>query len=97
MNVLKAEEHTAVTSADVDQRRCGFHEGQLSVADQTCGFPGQVHRQHHKVRLSQQLIQALTVCGSNCLLLFNTPERGKTERSSQTGWRSKATTDSASH
>lgn len=78
MNVLKAVKHTAVTSADVDQRGCGFHEGQLSVADQTCGFRGQVHCQHHKIRLFEQIIQALTVCQS--LVLFNAPERGKTER-----------------
>lgn len=91
MNVLKAAGHAAVTSADVDQRRCGFHEGQLSVADETCGSRGQVHCQHHKIGLLQQLIQALTVRSSNCLLLFNAPEGDGTERSYPTARGSKVT------
>lgn len=70
-------EQAAVTSADVDQGRRGLHEGQLPVPDQTCGFWGQVHRQHHKIRLFQQLAQALAVSGCYRLLLFKTPERGK--------------------
>lgn len=61
------------TSADVDQCCCGFHEGQLSVADQASGLRGEIGRQHHKVRLSQQVVHVLTVSRPNCLLFFNTP------------------------
>lgn len=72
---LKAGRPVALTSADVDQRCRGSHEGQLSVADQARGFRGQVERQHHKVRLFQQVIQALTVPRTDRLLILNAPKK----------------------
>ena len=62
-----------LTSADVDQRCGGFHEGQLSVADQASGLGGEIDRQHHEVRLSQQVVHVLTVSRPDCLLILNTP------------------------
>ena len=62
-----------LTSADVDQCCGGFHEGQLSVADQASGLGGQIDRQHHEVRLSQQVVHVLTVSRPDCLLILNTP------------------------
>lgn len=63
-----------LTSADVDQCCCGFHECQLSVADQALGFRAQIDRQHDKVWVPQQVIHVLAEPRPNCLLIFNTPE-----------------------
>ena len=43
------------------------------MADQASGLRDEIYRQHHKVRLSQQVVHVLTVSRPNCTLFFNTP------------------------
>lgn len=69
------------TPADVDERGCGLHQPQLLPPNQSVGLGGQVHNQHDKVRLLQQLFHPLAVVGTNCLLLLLSPE-GKNADSS---------------
>lgn len=61
------------TSADVDQCCSGFHEGQLPVADQACGFWGQVDCEHDEIRLFKQVLHVLTVSSAHRPLILNTP------------------------
>lgn len=58
-----------LTSANVYQRRCGFHEGQLPATDKTRGLTAEVHRQHNKVGLLQQLFHIFTETSLNGLLI----------------------------
>jgi len=64
------------TSADVYKSGCGFHQPQLLFPNQFFSLRRQVHNQHNKVRLLQQVFH-LTVAGTNGLLLLLAPE-GKT-------------------
>lgn len=66
-----------LTSADVDQSCCAFHQRQLSVADEVCGFRTQIDRQHHKVRLFQQVVHVLTVTRPQSLLILRTPDENR--------------------
>lgn len=66
-----------LTSANVDQRCRGFHEGQLLATDKARGLGGEVHRQHHKVGLLQQVFHISTESRLNDLLIFPTSKESE--------------------
>lgn len=81
---LSVEPQTVIsdppTSADVYKSSCGFHQPQLLFPNQFVSLRSQVHNQHNKVRLLQQVFHLCTVVGTNSLFLLLSSE-GKMHKS----------------